>query len=246
MVSRPSRPAKRLVLGQIKVAGKSNEITAIPKLLAMMAIEGAFVTVDAIRDVSARSPKAIIDRKADDILALKGNQGTLRDDVALFVAEQKANGFKDAIVSRYTTSSTATTAASRRGPPPSFIGSTGSTTHRWPSLKSIVVVDAQREIDGRIQTETRLYITSLVLLAHVMGPLVRSHWMVENGLHWVMNMVFRDDDCRLRTDHAPANFTTIQHMACNPTRRAPGKDSVRMKRKVAAWDDDFLTGLVTA
>ena len=90
---------QRLVLGQIKVAGKSNEITAIPKLLAMMAIEGAVVTVDAIgcqREIA----QAIIDRKADDILALKGNQGTLRDDVALFVAEQKANGFKDTIVSR--------------------------------------------------------------------------------------------------------------------------------------------------
>ena len=233
---------QRLVLGQVKVADKSNEITAIPKLLAMMAIEGAIVTIDAMgcqREIA----QAIVDKKADYILALKGNQGTLREDVALFVAEQKTNGFKDTIVSRDTTVDgdhgrieTRTTTVIHRVD--------WLDDQRWPSLKSIVVVDAQRDIDGKIQTETRLYITSLVLLAHVIGPLVRAHWMVENGLHWIMDMVFRDDDCRVRTDHAPANFTTIKHMACNLTRRAPGKDSIRMKRKVAAWDDDFLATII--
>ena len=233
---------QRLVLGPVKVADKSNEIIAIPKLLAMMAIKGAIVTIDAIgcqREIA----RAIVDRKADYILALKGNQGTLRKDVDLFLAEQKAHGFKDTIVSRDTTIdgdhgriATRTTTVTHRVD--------WLDDHRWPGLKSIVVVDARREIDGKIQTETRLYITSLVLLAHVIGPLVRSHWTIENGLHWVMDMVFPDDDCRVRTDHAPANFTTIKHMALNLTRRVPGKDSIRMKRKVAAWDDDYLASLI--
>ena len=78
-----------------------------------------------------------------------------------------------------------------------------------------------------------------------LGPVVRGHWSVENSLHWVMDMIFRDDECRVRTDHAPANFTTLKHMAHNLIRRAPGKDSLRLRRKVAAWDDEFLVNLVT-
>ena len=235
---------QRLVLGQVKVADKSNEITAIPKLLAMMDIVNAIVTIDAMgcqREIA----QAIIDKKADYILALKGNQGTLRDDVDLFVAEQKAKDFSDTIVSRDTIVDgdhgrieTRTTTVIHKVE--------WLNDHQWPGLKSIIVLDSQREIDGKIQVETRFYITSLVLLAHVVGPVVRRHWEVENNLHWVMDMVFRDDEGRVRTEHAPANFTTIKHMALNLTRRGAGKDSLRLKRKTAAWDDDFLVSLITA
>ena len=89
-------------------------------------------------------------------------------------------------------------------------------------------------------------IIALLLLAAQLGSIVRSHWAVENSLHWVMDMVFRDDECRVRTDHAPANFTTIKHIALNLLRTAPGKDSLRLRRKVAAWDDDFLASLIAA
>src|SRR4051812_30899359 len=91
------------------------------------------------------------------------------------------------------------------------------------------MVESTREIGEKTEFETRFYITSLLLLAAQVGPVVRSHWAVENSLHWVMDMVFRDDECRIRTDHAPANFTTIKHMALNLTRRAPGKDSLRLE-----------------
>ncbi len=235
---------QRLVLGQVKVADKSNEITAIPKLLEMMAIEGATVTIDAMgcqREIAQK----IIDKKADYVLALKGNQGTLRDDVELFVAEQKAKDFKDTTISRDKTVDgdhgrieTRTTTV--------IHDVDWLDEHKWPGLKRIIIIDSEREIDGKIETETRLYITSLVLLANALGPIVRSHWAVENSLHWVMDMIFRDDECRVRTDHAPANFTTLKHMAVNLTRRAPGKDSLRLKRKVAAWDDDFLASLIAA
>ena len=110
-------------------------------------------------------------------------------------------------------------------------------------MNGIVIVESQREIHGKIERETRFYITSLLLLAAQLGAIVRSHWAVENSLHWVMDMVFRDDECRVRTHHAPANFTTIKHMALNLLRNAPGKDSLRLRRKVAAWDDDFLANL---
>ena len=98
----------------------------------------------------------------------------------------------------------------------------------WPGLKAVVIVDSTREIAGKIERETRLYITSLVLLANFLGPIVRSHWAVENSLHWVMDMIFRDDESRVRTKNAPANFTTIKHMAHNLIRKAPGRDSLRL------------------
>ena len=118
--------------------------------------------------------------------------------------------------------------------------------HQWPGLKGFVMVESQREIDGKIMQETRFYITSLVLLADAIGPMIRAHWAIENSLHWVMDMVFRDDECRIRTGHAPANFTTLRHMAHNLIRKAPGKDSLRLRRKTAAWDDDYIASLIAA
>jgi predicted transposase YbfD/YdcC len=236
---------QRLVLGQVKVAEKSNEIVAIPRLLDMMSIEGAVVTIDAMgcqRDIA----KKITDKKADYILALKGNQGSLRDDVELFVAEQKANGFRDTTISRDQTVDgdhgrieTRTTTVIRDI---AWL----QERHNWPGLAAVIVVDSIREVDGKEERETRFYITSLLLSAAQIGLMIRDHWAIENSLHWVMDMVFRDDECRVRTDHAPANFTTIKHMAHNLLRRAPGKDSLRLRRKVAAWDDDFLASLIAA
>jgi predicted transposase YbfD/YdcC len=235
---------QRLVLGQVKVAEKSNEIIAIPKLLDMLAIEGAIVTIDAIgcqRDIA----KKIIDKKADYVLALKGNQGSLREDVEVFAAEQKAEGFANTKVSRDTTIDgdhgrieTRTT---------TVIHDVGwlQERHDWPGLKAVVMLESRREGGGKIEQETRFYITSLVMLAHLLAPVARSHWSVENSLHWVMDMVFRDDECRVRTEHAPANFAAIKHMAQNLLRNASGKNSLRSRRKAAGWDDDFLASLVT-
>ena len=232
---------QRLVLGQVKLAEKSNEIVAIPKLLDMLAIEGAIVTIDAMgcqREIAAK----IMDKKADYILALKGNQGTLRADVEVLAAEQKANGFADTTISLHEMVDgdhgrieTRTT---------TVIHDVVWERHDWPGLQSIVMVESVRETGDRVERETRFYITSLALLAVALGPLVRDHWAVENGLHWVMDMVFRDDECRVRKDHAPANFTTIKHMASNLMRNATAKGSMRLKRKAAAWDDDFLATLV--
>ena len=235
---------QRLVLGQVKVADKSNEIMAIPRLLSMLAIESAIVTIDAMgcqRDIA----RAILDKKADYVLALKGNQGSLREDVEVFVTEQKARGFADTETTRDTTIDgdhgrieTRTT---------TVIHDVGwlQQRHDWPGLKAVVVVDSRREIDGKAELETRFYLTSLIMVAALLGPVVRSHWAIENSLHWVMDMIFRDDECRVRSDHAPANFTTIKHIAHNLLRTAAGKDSMRLRRKVAAWDDDFLAGLIT-
>src|SRR6202163_499552 len=236
---------QRLVLGQVKVADKSNEIVAIPALLKMLVIEGSIVTIDAMgcqREIAQQ----ILDQKADYVLALKGNQGTLREDVEVFVAEQKANGFKDTKVSRHQTVDGDHGRIETRTYTAIHEVAWLQERHNWPGLRGVVMVESTREIGDKIERETRFYITSLVWLAHALGPVIRGHWAVENSLHWVMDMIFRDDECRVRTNHAPANFTTLKHMAHNLMRKAPGKDSMRLKRKVAAWDDDFLASLVAA
>ena len=235
---------QRLVLGQVKVAEKSNEIVAIPKLLDMMAIEGAIVTTDAMgcqRDIAQK----VIDKKADYVLALKGNQGTLRDDVELFATEQKARGFADTEISQDTTVDGDHGRIETRTTTVIHDVKWLQDRHNWPGLKGVVIVESRRETNGKIEQETRYYITSLLMLAALVGPIVRSHWAIENSLHWVLDMVFRDDECRVRTNNAAANFTTLKHMALNLLRRPASKQSIRGRRKAASWDDDYLASLIT-
>jgi len=234
---------QRLVLGQVKVAEKSNEIVAIPALLDMLVIEGAIVSIDAM-GCQRHIAEQIVDKKADYVLALKGNQGTLREDVELFAAEQQANGFKDTHVSRDQTVDGDHGRIETRTYTVFHDVDWLQERHDWPGLKAVVMVESTRELVDKVERETRFYLTSLVWLAHQIGPVIRSHWAIENSLHWVMDMIFRDDECRVRTNHAPANFTTIKHMAHNLIRRAKGRESFRLKRKIAAWDDDFIASLI--
>ena len=234
---------QNMVLGQVKVAEKSNEITAIPKLLDMLTIKGAIVTIDAMgcqREIAAK----IVEKEADYVLALKGNQSTLRGDVEEFFIEQKANEYADCKPSRHETLEKSHGRIETRTVTVVDAIDWLKARHPWAGLASIVMVESRREIAGKIESESRFYISSLAACAARVGLAIRGHWGVENGLHWVMDMVFRDDECRIRTGNAPANFATVKHMASNLLRRAPGKDSLRVKRKVAAWDDDYLAAIV--
>jgi predicted transposase YbfD/YdcC len=236
---------QRLVLAQTKVSEKSNEIVAIPALLDMLSIEGAIVTIDAMgcqRDIAQK----IIDKKADYVLALKGNQGTLRDDVELFANEQKSKGFADTTISVDQTVDGDHGRIETRRVTVIHDVAWLQERHQWPGLKAIVIVEATRETGAKTERETRYYLTSSNLLADKLGPIVRDHWAVENSLHWVMDMTFRDDECRIRTDNAPENFVALKHMAINLARRKKGKDSVRLTLKTAAWDDDYLAKLIAA
>jgi len=237
--------SQRLVLGQVKVAEKSNEIVAIPKLLDMLVVEGAIITIDAMGCQRAIAQK-ILDKKADYVFGLKGNQGSLREDVDLFVTEQKAKDFGDTMISRAKTVDADNGRSETRITTVIHDVDWLRKRHGWPGLNAIAMVESSRETGGVIEHDTRFYITSLVMRAHLLGPAIRSHWAIENSLHWVMDMVFRDDECRVRTNHAPANFTTIKHMAHNLLRRPASKDSFRLRRKLAGWDDEFLVSLVTA
>jgi len=236
---------QRLVLAQTKVGEKSNEILAIPALIDMLSIEGALVTIDAMGCQRGIAQK-IIDKKADYILALKGNQGTLREDVELFANEQKAKGFSDTTVSADETVDGDHGRIETRRVTVLHDIAWLQERHDWPGLKGIVVIDSTREIGARTERETRYYLTSSASRAEQLGPMVRDHWAVENSLHWVMDMTFHDDECRIRTEHAPENFVTLKHMAANLARKAPGRDSVRLRLKTAAWDDGYLAKLIAA
>jgi len=234
---------QRLVLGQVNVAEKSNEIVAIPKLLDMLAIEGAIVTIDAMgcqREIASK----IIAKKADYVLALKGNQGTLREDVELFANEQKTSDFKDTTVSQNkTVDGDHGRIETRRTTVFHDIGWL-QTRHNWPGLKGVVMVESERQIDAKVEREARFYITSSADQADKLGDVVRRHWSVES-MHWLMDCLFRDDECRVRTEHAPANFTTIKHVAHNLLRRHPAKLSMTNKRLKAGWNEQFLVNLIS-
>jgi predicted transposase YbfD/YdcC len=237
---------QRLVLGQNKVAEKSNEITAIPALLELLTLKGAIVTIDAM-GCQTEIAKKIIEKGADYVLALKGNQGTLRADVELFFTEQKDRKFKDTKISRHETLEKSHGRIETRSCTSIDDIDWLKKRHDWTNLKSIVMVESVREIvGGKTESETRFYISSLAADAERQGEAIRSHWGVENSHHWVMDMVFRDDECRIRKDNAPANFATIKHIASNLMRRKPDKHSMRVKRRLAAWNDDYLASLIAA
>jgi len=185
---------QRLVLGQVKVADKSNEIVAISKLLELLAIEGAIITIDAIgcqRDIA----RHILAKKADYVLALKGNQGSLCADVELFAAEQRAVGFKDAKISRHQTVDGDHGRIETRTYTAFHDVAWLQERHQWPGLQGIVMVESAREIGNKIEGETRFYITSLAWLASQLGPVIRSHWAigVSSEGHAVMSVKVRPE-----------------------------------------------------
>lgn len=235
---------QRLVLGQRKVADKSNEITAIPELLDLLTVKGAIVTIDAM-GCQKEIAKKIVAKEADYILALKGNQGTLSADVEEFYTEQKACKFRDAKVSRHETLEKSHGRIETRRFTSTDDIDWLKERHDWAGLKSIVMVESVREIiGGKTESETRFYISSLTADAVRQGEAIRGHWAVESH-HWVMDMVFRDDECRIRRDNAPANFATVKHIASNLMRTKADKHSMRAKRRLAAWDDTYLASLIS-
>jgi predicted transposase YbfD/YdcC len=235
---------QRLVLGQTKVADKSNEITAIPELLDLLTVKDTIVTIDAM-GCQKQIAKKIVAKEADYVLALKGNQGLLSEDVELFFSEQKACKFKDIVVDQHQTLEKSHGRIETRTYTSIDDIDWLKQRHRWVGLASIVMVESIREIvGGKTEQETRFYISSLAADAERQGDAIRGHWGVESH-HWVMDMVFRDDECRIRKANAPANFATIKHIASNLMRRAGGKHSMRLKRRLAAWDDAYLASLIS-
>ena len=237
--------ANNLVLGQIKVGDKSNEITAIPKLLKLLHIECAIITIDAM-GCQKNIAKDIIDGKGNYILALKGNQGTLHDDIKLIFKEQADRNFKDI---KYDCYEEIEKDHGRFETRKIWVTSDIKwllETHKWPGLTTIIMVVYSWEINGKVETDTRYYISSLPANAVFLANCIRSHWHVENKLHWVLDVVFREDLSRVRIKHGAENFSIIRRLAINLLKRHPAKSSLNVKRLNAGWDDQLMTDIIVS
>ena len=192
------------------------------------------------RDIAAK----IITKQADYVLALKGNQGALRKDTKLFMKEQDAVGFADTTVTYHETVQKSHGRIETRKVTVCSDIEWLKAQHNWSGLESIVMVQYCATLLDKARSETRFYISSMTCNAEIHAKAIRDHWGIENGLHWVMDMVFCDDECRIRKVNAPANFTTIKHATSNMLRSVRGNQSLRLKQHLAAWDEDFLLRII--
>ncbi|AFZ11524.1 transposase IS4 family protein [Crinalium epipsammum PCC 9333] len=211
--------ANRLVLGQVKVNDKSNEITAIPELLRVLEVAGCIVTIDAMgcqKDIA----KLIIERQADYILTVKQNQGYLYKDIEQLFKQAQKNQFQGIDHSYYETiNKNHGRLEIRRCWLLSNVADLIDTDSNWSNFFSVGVVESERRIKEKIEQETRYYISSIQHQnAKLFGQAVRSHWEVENRLHWVLDVTFNEDNCRIRSDNAPQNFAVIRHIAVNKSK----------------------------
>lgn len=227
--------SQEMVLAQEQVDSKSNEITAIPGLLDLLVLQGAIVTMDAM-GCQKEIAQAILKHKADYVLALKGNQGTLHADVEAFFTHQLKQGFRHSTVDCHETLEKGHGRIERR----KYYSTADVGWLDWPGLNSIALVEAYRSENGRTSVERRFYLSSLPRDARLVAQAIREHWGIENKLHWVLDVVFREDECRIRKDHSPRNFGIIRQIALNLIRKAKGKLSVRTTRKLAGWEDHKL------
>lgn len=229
---------QRLVLAQIATDIKSNEITAVPRLLKMLTLKGTIVTTDALNTQRAIAEQ-IVAQEGDYALALKGNQGTLHDDVVLLFDDPKLKASTSApvvegdhgrIETRTATVSTDIDWLQKQ--------------HLWPGLKAIGKVVRVRETGDKTTTETAYYLLSTALSPERFNVVVRQHWGIENSLHWRLDVVMNEDQDRTRMGHGPHNLAVLRHMAINAMQKEGSKGSLRGKFKRAAWNEDYLFRLL--
>ena len=238
--------ANRLVLGQQKVDEKSNEITAIPALLRLLDLKGCIVTIDAMGCQKAIA-RTIVEQEADYVLTLKANHGRLYEEVQRFFAWAQQREFQDILHQYYhTLDGKHGRMEERRYWLVSDLAWLTEKTD-WAGLQSLGMVERQRTVAGKTTVEVHYYLTSLAGSGQQFGEAVRTHWSVENGLHWVLDVAFQEDQSRLRRDHAAENFAVLRHLALSLLRQEPTcSNGIKVKRLKAAWDDEYLTRVLFA
>ncbi len=237
--------AAGLVLGQVKTAAKSNEITAIPQLLDALDVRGATVTIDAMGCQHAIIDK-IVEKEADYIVAVKNNQPTLAQAVESMFKAVDAGVHDGRLQQDITIDKGHGRIETRRCVVAHDLSAMGEQPQAWKGLRSVVMVQSTREaVNGKNKgdktTEWRYYISSLALGASEFNAKVRAHWSIENSCHWVLDMAFDEDDCRIRAGHGAQNFAILRRIALNLIKQEKSsKTSVNVKRLKAGWSTDYL------
>ncbi|MBC8161938.1 MAG: ISAs1 family transposase [Roseiflexaceae bacterium] len=230
-----------VVLGQLKVNAKSNEITAVPALLRLLDLTDCIVTVDALNCQTATASQ-IVAQDADYVLALKGNHPRLYAEVVTTFTDARATHFRD--VAHGTTIQTEKghgrieTRQAWLITDPAYLQYLDS-RGVWPQLRAIGMVEAERQIGTTLSRATRYYLVSFTDVAQF-AHAVRAHWGIENQLHWTLDVAFAEDASRVRADHSAENFAVLRHIALNLLKQHPAKLSIKSKRHKAGWDDTFL------
>jgi len=232
-------------LGQIKTSEKSNEITAIPELIKMLELDNCIVTIDAM-GTQTKIAKAIINKGADYVLALKGNQSRLNDQVTLFFDDARKNDFKNISFDSHTTIDSGHGRIETRKYTTVSEIEWLQGKENWSELKTIIMVESERDINDKISNETRHYISSMEVSAEEIGKAVRHHWGVENSLHWKLDVGFREDECRKRKGNSSKNFAIMRQIALNLLNQEKTimKAGVNAKRLRAGWDNNYLLSLL--
>lgn len=237
----------RLVVGQVATEEKSNEITAIPKLLAMLDIAGSVVTIDAMGCQKA-IVRTLVEGHAEYVISLKGNQGTLHREVREFFEDAEKDGFKGVPHAQIETVDGDHGRIEIRRCWCTSDVAWFTDRDSWAGLRSFAMVEAERTVGTVTTRERRYFIASLDGrdACSFLGA-VRSHWNIENGLHWVLDVAFREDESRVRKDHAAENLATMRHIALNLLKREKtAKVGVATRRLKAAWDETYLLRVLAA
>ena len=235
--------ANTLTLGQVKTEEKSNEITAIPRLLELLELHGCIVTIDAM-GCQKEIAQGILDRGADYLLAVKENQGRLYQDVRDLFAGAEEAGFDGVPHDYATTLNKGHGRIERREcwaiSDPSCLEYL-STGKDWPGLRSVVKVVGRRDTGTDVTVQPRYYISSLDVAAERLLAAARAHWSIENSLHWSLDVTFREDQSRIRLDHSPQNMATLRQISHNLLKRETSlKVGIQGKRLQAGWREDYL------
>jgi predicted transposase YbfD/YdcC len=233
-----------LALGQVACAEKSNEITAIPEVLRLVDIQGTIITIDAMGTQKAIAQQ-IIDGEADYVLALKGNHETLHEAVRDYFTAQLDNDFVGVKVRRHQTRETGHGRQERRTyfqvPAPKDLPG----LEQWAGLQSIGMVVSECIREGQELIEVRFYLSSLPVCVKRFAHAVRSHWGVENGCHWSLDIIYREDESRIRHQHLRENMAWLNRLTLSLLKQHPGKESTVMKRRCCGWSDEFLLEVLT-
>lgn len=236
----------QLVLGQVATDTKSNEITAIPKLLQLIDVHGATVTIDAM-GCQKKIAEAIVQGGGDYILALKDNQPTIHQEVELFFESARAEAFRDTPCDQAQSIDGDHGRIEVRRVFASSDIDWMADKSQWKNLQSVVMVESERTIGDDTSVEHRYYLTSHTANAALLAELIRGHWGIENKLHWVLDMAFDEDRCRIRRGNAPDNFALLRKIALNLLKlEKTSKRGLEAKRKRAACGQGYLIKVLQA